>query len=53
MPPRKLVHEGINPDEKTGAILTPIVQSTAFVQESVDMYMVGGYEGQVLEATHV
>lgn len=36
----KLVHEGVSPDEKTGAILTPIVMSTTFVQESVESYLV-------------
>ncbi|CAN0045905.1 unnamed protein product, partial [Sphacelaria rigidula] len=35
----KLVHEGVNPDENTGAILTPIVLSTTFVQESVESYL--------------
>lgn len=36
----KLVHEGVNPDKETGAILTPIVQSTTFIQDSVDKYLV-------------
>ncbi|CAM9808681.1 unnamed protein product, partial [Discosporangium mesarthrocarpum] len=39
----KLVHEGIKPDQNTGAILTPIVQSTTFVQESVETYLEKGF----------
>ena len=39
----KQVHEGVTPDPTTGAILTPIHQSTTFVQESVDAYMAKGY----------
>lgn len=35
-----LVHEGINPDKESGAILTPIVQSTTFIQDSVETYLV-------------
>jgi cystathionine beta-lyase/cystathionine gamma-synthase len=37
------VHAGVRPDPTTGAILTPIYQSTTFVQESVDDYMAKGY----------
>jgi cystathionine beta-lyase/cystathionine gamma-synthase len=37
------VHAGVSPDPVTGAILTPIHQSTTFVQESVDEYMGRGY----------
>ncbi len=37
------VHAGVTPDPTTGAILTPIHQSTTFVQESVDEYMAKGY----------
>jgi cystathionine beta-lyase/cystathionine gamma-synthase len=37
------VHAGVSPDPVTGAILTPIHQSTTFVQESVDDYMGRGY----------
>jgi cystathionine gamma-lyase len=39
----KQVHEGVEPDPVTGAILTPIHQSTTFVQDSVDEYMGKGY----------
>jgi len=37
------VHAGVEPDPTTGAILTPIYQSTTYVQESVDNYMAKGY----------
>ncbi len=37
------VHAGVTPDAVTGAILTPIHQSTTFVQDSVDDYMAKGY----------
>jgi cystathionine beta-lyase/cystathionine gamma-synthase len=39
----KQVHAGVTPDPTTGAILTPIFQSTTFVQESVDEYMGKGF----------
>lgn len=39
----KQIHAGVEPDPTTGAILTPIHQSTTFVQESVDEYMSKGY----------
>lgn len=39
----KQVHAGVTPDPETGAILTPIHQSTTFVQDSVDSYMEKGY----------
>jgi cystathionine gamma-lyase len=39
----KQVHAGVTPDPLTGAILTPIYQSTTFVQDSVDEYMGKGY----------
>ena len=39
----KQVHAGVTPDPVTGAILTPIYQSTTFVQESVDEYMSRGF----------
>jgi cystathionine beta-lyase/cystathionine gamma-synthase len=38
-----LVHAGVNPDEKTGAILTPVYLSTTFVQESVEKYLEKGF----------
>ncbi|MDH3715560.1 MAG: PLP-dependent aspartate aminotransferase family protein, partial [Gammaproteobacteria bacterium] len=37
------VHAGVEPDPTTGAILTPIYQSTTYVQESVDNYMAKGF----------
>lgn len=37
------IHAGVVPDPVTGAILTPIHQSTTFVQPSVDDYMSKGY----------
>ena len=37
------VHAGVSPDPVTGAILTPIYQSTTYVQESVEKYMDKGY----------
>jgi len=37
------VHAGVSPDEKTGAILTPIMQSTTFVQSSIDEYLAKGF----------
>jgi cystathionine beta-lyase/cystathionine gamma-synthase len=37
------VHAGVTPDPTTGAILTPIYQSTTFVQDSVDEYMGKGF----------
>jgi len=39
----KQVHAGVEPDPITGAILTPVYQSTTFVQESVDKYLAKGY----------
>ncbi len=39
----KHVHAGVTPDPVTGAILTPIYQSTTFVQESVDQYLSKGF----------
>src|SRR4051812_15383481 len=38
-----LVHGTIAPDEKTGAILTPIYQSTTFVQPSIEEYLSKGF----------
>ncbi len=37
------IHAGVSPDPVTGAILTPIYQSTTYVQESVDGYLAKGY----------
>jgi len=37
------IHAGVRPDPTTGSILTPIYQSTTFVQDSVDEYMRKGY----------
>jgi cystathionine beta-lyase/cystathionine gamma-synthase len=39
----KQIHSGVTPDPTTGAILTPIHQSTTFVQPSVDKYMEKGF----------
>ena len=41
--PSKQVHAGVTPDPTTGAILTPIYQSTTFVQDSVDSYLAKGF----------
>ena len=38
-----VVHGGVVPCEKTGAILTPVYMSTTFVQESVDQYLATGF----------
>lgn len=38
-----LVHAAVNPDEKTGAILTPLFLSTTFIQDSVDTYLQKGF----------
>ncbi len=37
------IHAGVEPDPVTGAILTPIYQSTTYVQESIDNYLGKGY----------
>ncbi|MCH7822373.1 MAG: PLP-dependent transferase [Proteobacteria bacterium] len=37
------IHAGVTPDPTTGAILTPIHQTTTYVQPSVDEYMSKGY----------
>ncbi|MFQ5966473.1 MAG: PLP-dependent transferase, partial [Acidimicrobiia bacterium] len=39
----KQVHAGVEPDPTTGAILTPIHQSTTYVQPTVDDYLATGY----------
>merc|ERR550539_1595876 len=38
-----LVHAAISPEEKSGAILQPLVLSTTFVQESVETYLAKGF----------
>ena len=38
-----LVHGTVAPDPNTGAILTPIFQSTTFVQPSIEGYLSTGY----------
>jgi cystathionine beta-lyase/cystathionine gamma-synthase len=37
------IHSGVTPDPLTGAILTPIYQTTTYVQPSVDDYLSKGY----------
>lgn len=37
------IHSGVEPDPVTGAILTPIYQTTTYVQESVERYLAKGY----------
>jgi cystathionine gamma-lyase len=39
----KQIHAGVEPDPVTGSILTPIYQTTTYVQESVDRYLEKGY----------
>ncbi|MCZ6517412.1 MAG: PLP-dependent aspartate aminotransferase family protein [Gammaproteobacteria bacterium] len=39
----KQIHAGVEPDPLTGSILTPIYQTTTFVQDSVDEYLAKGY----------
>jgi cystathionine gamma-lyase len=39
----KQIHAGVEPDPTTGSILTPIYQTTTYVQESVDRYLAKGY----------
>jgi len=39
----KLVHAAVTPDAMSGAILTPIYQSTTYVQDSVDEYLAKGF----------
>ncbi|HEY5569583.1 MAG TPA: PLP-dependent aspartate aminotransferase family protein [Gammaproteobacteria bacterium] len=39
----KQIHAGVVPDPVTGSILTPIYQSTTFVQDSVDEYLAKGF----------
>ena len=37
------IHSGVTPDPTTGSILTPIYQSTTYVQPSVDEYLSKGF----------
>jgi len=37
------IHSGVRPDPVTGSILTPIYQTTTYVQDSVDEYLAKGY----------
>lgn len=37
------IHAGVTPDPMTGSILTPIYQTTTYVQPSVDEYLSKGY----------
>ncbi len=39
----KQIHAGVTPDPTTGAILTPIYQTTTYVQPSVDDYLSKGF----------
>ena len=39
----KQIHAGVTPDPLTGSILTPIYQTTTYVQDSVDEYLSKGY----------
>merc|ERR1719230_2151689 len=38
-----LVHAAVSPEEKSGAILTPLYLSTTFVQDSVEDYLKKGF----------
>ena len=37
------IHAGVEPDPVTGSIITPIYQTTTYVQDSVDEYLAKGY----------
>ena len=37
------IHSGVEPDPLSGAIVTPIYQTTTYVQDSVDQYLAKGY----------
>ncbi|CAH2560241.1 trans-sulfuration enzyme family protein [Cardinium endosymbiont of Oedothorax gibbosus] len=39
----EVVHAGVSPESHTGAILTPIFQSSVFVQESIETYLAKGH----------
>jgi len=41
--PTLQIHAGVEPDPQTGSILTPIYQTTTYVQPSVDEYLSKGY----------
>jgi len=43
----KAIHAGIHPDESTGAIMTPIYQTSTYVQDGV-----GGHKGYEYSRTH-
>jgi cystathionine beta-lyase/cystathionine gamma-synthase len=38
-----LVHAAVEPEQRSGAILTPLFLSTTFVQDSVELYLKKGY----------
>ena len=38
-----MVHAGVSPDPISGAILTPIYQSTTYIQDSIEEYLDKGY----------
>jgi cystathionine beta-lyase/cystathionine gamma-synthase len=37
------IHAGVTPDPQTGSLLTPIYQTTTYVQPSVDEYLSKGF----------
>ena len=37
------IHAGVSPDPTTGAVLTPIHQTTTYAQESIDEYLAKGF----------
>ena len=37
------IHSGVTPDPATGSLLTPIYQTTTYVQPSIDEYLAKGY----------
>ena len=39
----KQIHAGVEPDPTTGSVLTPIYQTTTYVQPSLDEYLSKGY----------
>jgi cystathionine gamma-lyase len=39
----KQIHAGVTPDPVTGSILTPVYQTTTYVQDSVDEYLAKGF----------